>query len=128
MAIPGLSLSLYFDHNFDERIGLAVRRASYDIVIAREVDNERLSDEEHLRWATAHGRTIVTYDRGDFRKLNTEWAERGDVHAGIIIVLAPPRLGFRETFARLINVLETVIADEMPGQLLWLNESWSPNR
>jgi Domain of unknown function (DUF5615) len=125
VAIPGLSINLYPDHNFDERMGLATRRAGHDVIIAREVGHEQWSDGRHLRWATDHGRTILTYDRADFCKLDEEWAERGEPHAGIIVAVAPPRLPFREALARLLKVLDTVTADEMVGRVFWLNGSWS---
>jgi hypothetical protein len=124
VAIEGLSIRPYLDHNFHERIGLAVRRAGFDVVIAKEVGNEGLSDEDHLRWATEHRRTVLTYDRVDFTNLNLEWALRGQPHGGIVVSVAPPAIPVREVLARLLRVLDTVTADEITSNLFWLDETW----
>jgi hypothetical protein len=123
VAIEGLSIRPYLDHNFQEQIGFALRREGFDVVIAREIGHERLSDEDHLRWATARGRTVLTHDKVDFTTLNQAWAERGENHAGIVICKATPQLAFREILSRLLNVLNSVTADEMTNRLLWLDES-----
>jgi hypothetical protein len=125
MAIEGLSIRPYLDHNFDMEIGLAVRRLGFDTVLAKEVGNERLSDEAQLEWASRHRRTLITYDRDDFPMLHYQWVSRGQVHAGIIVSLAPPRLPFREILVRLLNVLNNVTGEEMTNRLLWLDDSWS---
>ena len=128
MAIEGLSIRPYLDHNFQEQIGHALRREGFDVVIAREVGNERLSDEDHLRWATTHGRTVLTHDKVDFTMLNEMWLERGQTHTGIIICTSSQQLAFREILSRLLNLLNNVTAEEMVNRLLWLDESWSNPR
>lgn len=128
MAVEGLSIRPYLDHNFDEQIGFALRREAFDIVITHEVGNERLSDEDHLRWATPHGRTVLTHDKVDFTILNQSWVDRGEDPAGIIVCKAMPQLSFREILSRPLNVLNNVTADEMINRLLWLDESWSEPR
>ena len=128
MAIEGLSIRPYLDHNFHERIGLALRRAGFDVVIAKEVGNEALSDEEHLEWATEHCRTVLAHDRVDFTKLNLEWALEGRPHGGIIISVAPPEIPYREVIARLFRFLDAITADEVVSNLFWLNEIWATSR
>jgi predicted nuclease of predicted toxin-antitoxin system len=125
MAIPGLSIRLYLDHNADPDIACDVRRDGYDAIWASEVGNERAADEHHLRWATEHGRVILTHDIRDFRMLDAEWAARGESHAGIILAEAPPELSLGELIRRLRRLLETVGADELVNQVIFLNASWS---
>jgi predicted nuclease of predicted toxin-antitoxin system len=125
MAIAGLSIRLYLDHNADPDIARDVRRDGYDAVWASEVGNERLQDEEQLRWATEHGRAILTHDVRDFRILDAQWRSRGDSHAGIILAETPPELRIGELMRRLRRLLETMSADEMIDQVIFLNVLWS---
>jgi predicted nuclease of predicted toxin-antitoxin system len=118
MAIAGLSIRLYLDHNADPDIARDVRRDGYDAIWASEVGNERLQDEQQLRWATEHGRAILTHDIRDFRILDAEWAARGESHAGIILAETPPELSLGELIRRLRRLLETMSADEMVDQVI----------
>lgn len=124
MAITGLSIRLYLDHNADPDIARDVRRDGYDAVWASEVGNERAADEDHLRWATDHGRAILTHDIRDFRMLDRAWGARGESHRGIILAETPPELSLGELIRRLRRLLETVSADEIVNQVIFLNVSW----
>ena len=124
MAAEELWLRLYFDHNAHLWLAEAVRRHGIDAVVAKDVGNAAAADEEHLRWATEHGRTVFTFDRNDFPRLNEEWQARGEPHAGIIVSVAPPELPAPAVLRRLLRLLDTVTADEMANRLLWLNQRW----
>jgi predicted nuclease of predicted toxin-antitoxin system len=124
VAIEGLWIRPYLDHNVHLWLADALRCEGYDIVVAREVGNARASDEEHLRWATERGRTVVTYDRTDFPRLNRQWRTDAQTHAGIIVSVAPPRLPASVVVRRLLRVLDAVTADEMVNRLLWLDHTW----
>jgi predicted nuclease of predicted toxin-antitoxin system len=125
MAIAGLSIRLYLDHNADPDIARDVRRDGYDAIWASEVGNERLRDEQQLRWATAHGRAILTHDIRDFRVLAEDWAARGESHGGIILAETPPELSLGELIRRLRQLLETLSADDMVDQVIFLNVVWA---
>ncbi len=124
MAIAGLSLGLYLDHNVDAVLADDLRRRGFDAVRAAELGHERDTDENHLARATTQGRVVFTYDRRDYLMLDHAWKARGDVHAGIIISVAPPRLPFRLVVRRLLTLLDRVTADQAVDQLLWLDERW----
>ena len=124
MTIAGLWIRPYCDHNVHSWLADALRRDGHDVVMAHEVGNARASDEEHLRWATERGRTIVTYDRNDFPRLNRDWLAAGRTHAGIIVAVAPPRVSPSVVVGRLRRLLDRVTADEMINQLLWLDHTW----
>ncbi len=72
MAVEGLSIRLYLDHNVDPLIAIDLRRRGFNVSYASEEGLERASDNEHLEWATTEKRTILTHDQGDFRLLATE--------------------------------------------------------
>jgi predicted nuclease of predicted toxin-antitoxin system len=114
----------YLDHNVHPWIADDLRRRGFDVVFAREVGNAAAADEEHLRWATDHGRTVFTYDRRDFPRLHRDWRIRGEMHAGIIVSVAPPELPASEMLRRLRHLLDSITADEMVGQIEWLDARW----
>ena len=124
MAVAGLSARPYLDHNMDPRLASDLRGRGFDATYAQEVRNARATDEEHLRWAAAAGRVLLTYDRGDFHRLATEWAEAGDHHAGIVISAAPPLLPYGTLLRRLLVLLDELSAEELADRLVWLDASW----
>lgn len=124
MAVVDLWIRLYLDHNVHLWLAAALRQRGHDVVVARDVGNARLSDEEHLRWATDQGRTVFTYDRNDYPRLHSEWRTRGETHGGIIVAVAPPVLSPSDVVRRLLHLLDTVTADEMAGEIEWLDARW----
>ena len=124
MAVAGLSARPYLDHNVDPLLAADLRRHGFDATYALEVGNEHAMDEDHLRWAAAAGRVLITYDRGDFQRLATEWAHAGRDHAGIIIAVAPPRLPYGTLLRRLLVLLDTPSAEELINRVEWLDARW----
>ena len=124
MAIEGLTLRLYLDHNVQLDLAAVLRRHGFDAVHAREVGMAGAADPAHLSWATAQGRTVFTYDRVDFALLDEEWLVAGRSHAGIVVSIAPPRLPFRLVVRRLLVFLDRVTTDEAVNRLFWLDDRW----
>ena len=125
MAIAGLSIRLYFDHNGNPRLAADIRGAGHDAIAAREVSNCELSDANQLWWATSNGRGIVTYDLDDFPMLAAMWAREGHDHAGITLARQPPAVPYGEMLRRLLRLLDTLTADEMVNRIEWLDDRWS---
>jgi predicted nuclease of predicted toxin-antitoxin system len=125
VAIAGLSILLHFDHNGHPLLAQDIRNAGYDAVAAKDVGIGALKDEEHLQWATDHGRCIITHDLDDYPVLAYEWARIGRDHAGIIVALQPPKISYGEMLRRLLRLLDTLTADEMVNRLEWLDLRWS---
>jgi hypothetical protein len=82
VAIEGLSLLVYLDHNVDPQLAKDARKAGYDAVAAVEVGNAALQDIDQLGWATGHDRCIFTHDFDDYPTLASDWFHRGRDHAG----------------------------------------------
>jgi uncharacterized protein with PIN domain len=76
VAIAGLSLRIYLDHNVDPLLAKDARKAGYDAVAAVEVGNAALEDDEQLRWAASQRRCILTHDYDDYPRLATDWSTR----------------------------------------------------
>ena len=125
MAIAGLSIALYFDHNGNPRLAADIRKAGYDAIAARDVGNDLLADEDQLRWATTQGRCVFTHDLDDFPTLAIKWAQDGRDHAGIVVSRQPPLLPYGEMLRRLLRLLDTLTADEIANRVEWLDHRWS---
>ena len=124
MAIAGLSIGLYLDHNAHPWLTRDLRPLGFRVTVAADVGNRRASDEEHLEWATEHGLVVFTFDVGDFRIIARRWAIQGRDHAGIILSEAPPRITYGLLLRRLLAFLDAVSAEEMVNQVRWLDASW----
>ena len=75
------------------------------------------TDEEQLLGATAHGRSIFTFNVRDFLAL----ARKHDRHAGIILA-AQSSWSLPGLIAGLHRMLSETTASEWIGQVRWLNE------
>jgi hypothetical protein len=127
VAIEGLSIRSYFDHHVPERFALDLRLRGFDALMAREVGNERASDEAHLRWATEHGRVVITSDFDDYPILADKWFFEGRDHAGIILLEQPRWTSYGGFLRRLLRLLDTLTADDMRNRVEWLDHRWDDN-
>jgi predicted nuclease of predicted toxin-antitoxin system len=125
VAIEGLSLLIYLDHNVDPLLAKDVRNAGYNAVAAVEAGNAPLADLDQLTWAADRGRCIITHDYDDYPRLAAEWFFEGRDHSGIILCRQPPDISYGEMLRRLLRLLDTLTADEMVNRLEWLDERWS---
>jgi predicted nuclease of predicted toxin-antitoxin system len=125
VAIAGLSIRLYGDQNLDDRFSVDLRRDGFDVVLAREVGNEALSDEGQLAWAAANGRAILTHDRKDFVPIARTWYREGRDHSGVILLAQPGDTSYGRLLRRLRRLLDTLTADDMVNRVEWLDRRWS---
>lgn len=125
MAIEGLSIRLYFDQHVRDQFAVDLRRQGFDVVIAREVGNERASDHAHLEWASEHGKTLFTQDLDDFPNIADEWFLDGRDHAGILLSVQPGKTSYGELLRRFLRLLDTLTADDMINCIEWLDHRWS---
>jgi predicted nuclease of predicted toxin-antitoxin system len=113
------------DHHVPERFAVDLRLRGFDAQIAREVGNERASDETHLRWATEHGRVVLTSDFDDYPNLAEGWFFEGRDHAGIILLEQPRWTSYGTLLRRLLRLLDTLTSEEMVNRVEWLDHRWS---
>lgn len=73
------------------------------------------SDEQQILGATAQGRCIFTFNARDFVPL----AKRYPYHGGIILSTQRP---FHELLHALDRLLVETSAEDLPGQVRWLND------
>ncbi len=76
-------MKLYADENFPFRTIKKLRNLGHDVLTAFEDEraNQQIADADVLTRATELGRTILTFDRQDFKRLHF----KNSIHTGIII-------------------------------------------
>jgi len=105
-------MALYADENFPLRTVEELRRLGHDVLTALEDGraNQSIPDEDLLARATEIGRTLLTINRLDFKRLHRLMPD----HAGIIICTEDPdRVGQAKRVAN--SIAE---AGELRGRLL----------
>jgi hypothetical protein len=114
--MAGLGVGIYCDENINLHVAHLLRQRGYDATHALMQGNIQMPDEHHLRWATAHGRAVVTHNFADFVLLHTDYLQRHEQHEGIILVPVRP---LAELAARLSKHLDSYTRAEQRGNLLW---------
>src|SRR5437870_7292719 len=99
-------MALYTDENFPLRAVEELRRLGHDVLTALEDGRANLSipDEDLLARATEIGRTLLTINRLDFKRLHRQMPD----HAGIIICTEDPdRVGQAQLLLHLLRRRES---------------------
>ena len=115
-----LFIALYTDEDVTTNLAPALRWRGYTAQSTLEVGNLELSDEAQLKYATEQGMAILTYNGQDFIPLAQEWYFAGQEHAGIIISQQFDRRQFGELLRRILGLLDSLTADEMRNQVVFL--------
>jgi hypothetical protein len=111
---------LYVDEDAGENAvvqGLHAR--GIDVLTTLEANRCGTSDEEQLDFAIEQGRTIYTFNAGDFARLHGEHLREGVDHAGIV-VLPDQRCSIGEKIRRLAGFISRVTAEDMVNRMEYL--------
>lgn len=114
--IEGPGIRVYLDENVDIHLMGALLRLGYDAMHALLEGNARLPDDQHLRYATIHGRAVVTHNFADYAHLHADFSQRRECHDGIILVPVRP---LPELLARLSTHLDTRSPAAQRNNILW---------
>ena len=98
---------------------VALRARGADVRTVVEADLQGKDDRSQLEWAAANGRTIYTFNVSDFCRLHSEYMERGQGHAGIIVV-PRQRYTVKQQIRLLLNLLKTESAEDMQNRVWFL--------
>ena len=111
-------MRLLLDHDLSgPRVGARLAARGHDVrALDQEPQRAGLPDDEVLRLAATDGRIVVTHDVNTFPALLREFAERGEEHAGAIIVVA---IRSRD-FDLIVHAVEAQLA-RYPRQEQWRN-------
>jgi hypothetical protein len=112
----------YTDEDVQRRVATELRSLGFDAVSVPEVGRRGYDDAEQLAWAVSEGRAVITFNIGHYVRLHSEYLTRGDHHAGIIV---SPQRAIGRVIRRLVRLGQTIDADGLVDQLIWLN-NWDP--
>ena len=90
-----------------------------DVLSVGEAQMLSRRDEEQLQWALDNQRVIYSFNARDFYRIHTNFVEKGQQHAGIILGFQNYSIG--EQMRRLLRIIATKSAEEMKNQLEFLS-------
>jgi len=94
---------LYLDEDVDVLLAKLFALRGFDCAFAAEQGHLGWMDAQHLEWATATRRIVITHNRVDFEALARQLWSQSKHHAGI--VLAVRRANTHELMRRVLPVL-----------------------
>jgi hypothetical protein len=112
-----LYIHLYFDEDVSAGVIKNLRTRGFDVLSTHEADMLGKSDDEQMLCAISFQRAILTHNRSDFESQHKKFIEHGLKHYGIIIA---KRRKDAEVVAKMLNLLDTVTAEEMENQLRYI--------
>ena len=112
-----LYIHLYFDEDVSVGIVENLRTRGFDVLSVRDAGARGRSDDEQMLYAVSQKRAIVTHNRVDFEKQHVKLLENGMQHYGVIIA---KRRRDTEAVSKLLELLDTVTAEEMKNQLRYI--------
>lgn len=110
---------LHLNEHLSPRLAVQLRQHGFDVTTSQELQMLADADDVQLAYAAATRRAIVTFNVCDFAPLHDQYLAEGRDHWGVIF-------STQETiavlFQRLLRLLNSVKAEELKNQTLWLNE------
>jgi hypothetical protein len=114
------SILVYVDADASEAaVVVGLRNRGIDVVTAIEVGMELATDDEHLDYATAEGRSIYSLNVRDFGRIHTERMIAAINHAGIIVI-PRQRYSIGEKIRRLKTLISSNTAQGMCNRIEYL--------
>ena len=114
-------LRLYVDEDsMDEDFIDALRVRDLDVRTARDDGMLGRSDLDQLRWSTASGRVLYSFNVGDFYALHTAFLARQEQHAGVILS-QQQRYSIGDQLRAVLKVMAARSAEEMAGVVIFLS-------
>ena len=111
---------LYVDEDAGENAVLhGLRARGVDVLTTVESNRCSATDQDQLAFAIQQGRSIYTFNVGDFALLHREHLQQGVDHSGIIVV-PDQRCSVGEKIRRLSGFLSKVTAEEMINRMEYL--------
>ena len=112
-----IPIKLYFDEHIWSGLPQALAQRGYDAVHACALGHISWNDSDHLAYAAAQGRAVLTFNIADFELLAADWFFAGKEHAGIIL---SDQIPVGELLRRVERLLQRVSAGEMRNSLRYL--------
>ena len=113
-------LLLYVDEDAGENAVVAGLRArSIDVLTTIEAGRSGSDDLSQLEFASSIGRTIYTFNIGDFARLHNQYLTQNKAHAGIIVV-PDQRYSIGEKVRQLASFISSTSTEEMVNRMVFL--------
>ncbi|WP_107667692.1 DUF5615 family PIN-like protein [Cyanothece sp. BG0011] len=108
---------VYLDENVDILVAELLLARGFEATTTRKQRMLGKSDEAQLAYTASFKYCLLTYNRVDFEKLHLAYISQKKTHSGIIIC---PEKSAYEVVERVVIILDTLTADEIANQLLYV--------
>jgi hypothetical protein len=103
----------------EQAVVRGLRERGIDVVTTADAGHLGSTDSEQLAHAAEHGRTIYTFNVGDFARLHAQYQARGLSHAGITVV-PDQRYSVGEKIRRVARLVRTSSAESLVDRIVYL--------
>jgi hypothetical protein len=108
---------IYLDEDVSNLVARLLRSRGMDVTTVQEQQMLGKSDPEQLAFFASISRCILTHNRVDYEKLHLHYVTNGIEHSGMIVI---PQKPAHEIVLRTMVLLDTLTADELSNQLLYI--------
>ncbi|MEG5036272.1 DUF5615 family PIN-like protein [Microcoleus sp. AT3-D2] len=112
-----LFATIYTDEDVSRLVATLLLAREFDVMTTSEQGMLSKSDSQKLAYAASMERCLPTHNRVDFERLHLDYMTEGKQHSGIIVI---PQKNAYEIAQRVAILLNTLTADEIPNQLLYV--------
>lgn len=113
------AIKLYLDEDaMRASLVRALRARGVDVATAQEANLIGRDDEANLAYATAQGRVVFSFNRGDFDRIHRAYLANNRHHTGIVV---SAQLATGVIVRRLLKLLNTRSAEQMHDWLEYLS-------
>ena len=116
-----MKIRLYLDEDaMDGNLVWALRIRGLDVVTALDSGLIHTPDAKHLEYASLDGRTLYSFNVGDYMALHTAYLTAGQTHAGLILS-HQQRYAVGEQMRRLVRLVQMKSAESMRNRVEFLS-------
>lgn len=116
-----MTVRLYLDEDaMDHSLVRALRTRGVDVVTALDVGLIQRADEEHLEFAASQGRTLYSFNKGDYMSLHVSYLQQEITHAGIIFT-DQQHYSVGEQMRRILKIIAVRSAQDMQNHVEFLS-------
>ena len=116
-----MQIRLYLDEDaMDGNLVWALRVRGLDVVTVLDSGLIRTPDAKHLEYASLDGRTLYSFNVGDYMTLHISYLTAGQTHAGLILS-QQQRYSVGEQMRRLVRLVQMRSAESMRNRVEFLS-------
>lgn len=116
-----MKVQLYLDEDaMDGDLVDALRLRGVNVTTALLEGMIHRDDRDHLEYASSQGRTLYSFNMGDYLELHAEYLEQGKHHAGLILA-QQQKFSVGEQMRRLLKIVSNRTAEAMQDRVEFLS-------